>query len=277
MKEIIGNSIEAQIITLLKNGPLSAVDIVCHIQKNRSKTPKQSVYLALRKLKAKEIIAYAKKEISLNQLWLSRMRDFFVQTDAMQGDPERSDLLNIEEGESITYAFNSLNSLDVFWGHAFVIFTRSLVTGDAILLYNPHEWFKVARAHSEIPLMEEVRRLGIMWLCLIPSKQPLDFYIRKFFDGVSAKCHFIEATEAVFPSNYYANRFGDFVLEVWIDMKSAEAIDRIYQDQSLSVADATIKIKAIAAEKNSKHKMRISKDPSKAAKLEKLFKEYFVL
>lgn len=275
MKEVIDNSIDSLIVSILKNGPLSAVNLLSAVQSIRGKTPKQSVYLALRKLKSKEVVAISGKRVSLHQTWVSMMTRFFADVEKNARDKKRVIAIGLEEKESISYHFNSLVSLDMFWGHEFMVQMENTSHDQPVLLYNPHQWFLIARQESELNLINEAKKKGLSWIQIIGSKDSLDIEAKRHFDGVKARCHLLES--GLFNNNYYVNCFGDFLIEVWINKDSAKQIDDIYKSAHRTSKDLLERLDSIVKSKNFKHRMKISKDKSKSMKIKKMFKKYFII
>ncbi len=275
MKEVLDSSIESQIIGLLQAGSLSTITIVQKIQKVRLNTPKQSVYLALRKLKKKEVVAVSKKLVSLHQVWITKMKDFFRKIDSQVLDSQEMSLLNLQEKEYVTYKFNSLLALDMFWAHAFTLFMGTLGSGDSAFLYNPHQWFLIVRKESELSIIKEATRREISWVQLIAGKEDLDIEVKKYFDNKHARCHLLG--EHVFEKNYYANCFGDFLIEVWLDEKATDEIENLYKMSKGSNDEVTNLLQDIIENKNYSHKMKISKNAAKASKFKNLFRKYFII
>ncbi len=260
---------------MLQEASLSPVTIIEKIQKARPGTPKQSVYLALRKLKKKEVIAISGKMVSLHEIWLSKMKKFFDEAGFRSPTENKADLLALQEKEYITYKFNSLLSLDMFWAHAVALFMHNLPAGQAMFLYNPHEWFLIARETSESLLIKEATDRNIFWMHLIASKTPLDTAMRKFFDGEKAQCHFLDKN--IFPKNYYLNCLGDYLIEVWLNPKLSEEIEGFYQTHSVLNENSIDILKKIVEKSGYKHKMKISQNKIKSAKIRTLFKKYFLV
>lgn len=273
MKEMLDRSIESHIIKLLQISPLVTIDIINKIKKIRPNTPKQSIYLALRKLTHKEIVVTHKKIVSLHKIWIARMKDFFIQADAQSAGHDKTGLLQIQEKESITYRFNSLLALDMYWAHAFTVYLNSLLKNQAVLVYNPHEWFLIARKKSELSVMQEAKRRDIFWLCLIGGRGSLDREVKKYFNDEKTRCYLLE--KPLLPDYYYMNCFGDFIIEVWIDEFAAKEIDRIYKTYT-SIEGAAGELQKIIESKEYSHKMKISKNSSKAKKFDTMFKKYFM-
>ncbi len=275
MQELLDKSIESLITKLLMEKPFYSAELIKKVQEVRNNTPKQSVYLALKKLKQKEIITIAGKIISLHQVWLERMRKMFEQSQNNYAyDSTSANFLKLRERESITYQFNNSLSLDIFWAHAFMFLLSNMAKEKNILLYNPHEWFLISRNESEVGLMDEVKKRNIFWIALIAGKTELDNTVKKYFDGENKRVYLLG--KEIFSNNYYANCFGNIIIEVWLDKKTAGEIDLVYKSGSKDEKDAAQKIHKIIEQKNTNNKMRISKNTAKAEKIRKIFRKYFI-
>lgn len=275
MKELLDVSIESYIVRFLQKTSFSTVDLIEAIQKIRPHTPKQSVYLALRKLKKKEIITLHKKMVSLHKVWIADMKDFFTKADVLSSAEGTGGLLNLQEKEYVSYKFKSLLSLDMYWAHAFAVFIGNLNPGDKVLLYNPHQWFLIARKKSELTIIKEVDKQKISWIQLIGGKKALDIQIKKYFDGASSRCYLLGKN--IFDNNYYVNCFGDLLIEVWLDEKAAQEIEVIYSKYKNLDEEVIKALQAIVEDKRYFHKMKISRNIDKSKKLSKVFGKYFIL
>lgn len=271
------NSIEDSICTLLQLGPMGTTALIEHIQQQRPKTTKQGVYAALRQLRRDEIVVMHVKKASLNVRWLKQMDQFFsiAEQHYAEGDFGRDNFLNLKDGEKIAYFFSSPTETDQFWGHALVILAESSTSGDApVYLYNPHEWFLIARHASErafIDIISKKRR----FLLTAGAKTPLDRAVAGEFDGDRSQYHMLD--HPLFSkSNYYFNIVGDFLIEVWIDTSIAASIETIYQGEEKNpdaVRDALIKIVG----GKGRSKLVISRNAKKAERLKRLLKKNFYI
>lgn len=275
MKELVDTSIESRIIKLLQKSPRSTLEIVAYIQKSRSHTPKQSVYLALRKLKAKEVVTIHKKIVSLHKVWVANMKEFFKNAYEQSEGVRQATLLELQEKESVTYKFNSLLALDMYWSHAFMSFMSEMSHGEMVCLYNPHQWFLIARQQSELSVIKEACRRKVSWIQLIAGKKKLDIEVKKYFDGISARCHFLGKN--IFGRNYYANCFKDYVIEVWLDERAVMEIENIYDECGALNQEVVQRFQKVIENKKYSHKMKISKNGKLAARLMKIFKTYFLI
>jgi hypothetical protein len=274
MNEIINPSVESLIVKLLKDGPLSAVMIIDKLQRTRAYTPKQTVYLALRKLKKKEVIAISGKIVSLNLVWVAKMKNFFTEVDSHYTNSKEASLFDLQEKEYIIYKFDSLLSLDIYWSHAFMLFMGAASLSSSILLYSPI-WPFIIREEIELDIMREAKKMRINWIHLIAGSKPHNYEKEKYYDGHHTICHFLD--EDIFANNYYLNCFSDYIIEVWIDKRAAEEIANIYKSYKIIDNRLIEHLQKILEMKNYKHKLKISKNSLKVMRIKKLFKKYFYI
>ncbi len=268
-------NIEEQIIKLLQKKSLSGMDLLVAIEKVRPKTTKQAVYSILRKLKKDEIVVTHGKMVSLSSLWIARMGDFFTTarhyyTNSAVGD---EGFFNLSAGERVSYTFHNPSTTDIFWGHAFAVLAEMTPTTEPIYIWNPHEWFFLVRGTSEKMIFDTITATGKQILLACANKDPLDKYVAKEFDGKNSQYHMTD--QYLFEKkNYYINVFGDFVIEVWLDETTSDAIDVFYKKTPEWDDSAQKEITDIATKKG-KTKMTISNNPKKAQKIRKGLEKYF--
>jgi hypothetical protein len=270
-------SVEALIFERLQKGPINTVALIHAIQEVRPRTTKQGVYTALRSLRSKEIIVVHNKRTSFNIRWLKQMGRFFTIAEQYYlteqfGD---SNFLNLKEGDKVTYIYATPVQNDMFWGHALILLSESSIpTSEPVYLYNPHEWFLIARQESEketFNIISQKRRL----LLLCGGDTYLDRAIKIEFDGNKSQYHMLQ--KPLFKKkNYYLNIVGDFIIEAWIDIKVAEELEDIYKTTAEISDDVRKKILA-TVEKRGKTKFSISRNARKSEKLKKLFRKFFYI
>lgn len=269
-------TIEEYILFFLKIAPSPTKELLEKIQQERLGTTKQGFYQALRKLKKEEAVVVYGKRATLSHLWIKRMSEYFDEarslyvSERIPGDY----FLSLEEGEKVSYVFKSPAVSDVFWGHAFGLLAKKS-TPEAVYIYNPHEWFILARTESEVELFEEITNSERQIFLLAGSNTPVDKYVSKYFDGKYGQYHALE--KSLFEKeNYYLNIFGDFIIEALIEKETAEKIDSLYKATSKFSEEFNEELKEIVF-KNSKTKIIISRNKRKAQKLKTLFKKYFYI
>ncbi|MEZ4210786.1 MAG: hypothetical protein R3B39_00600 [Candidatus Paceibacterota bacterium] len=269
--------IEEFIIKILKNGPISAVSLIKQVSLLRLRATKQAVYGALRKLKKSEIIVSHGKIVSLNSLWINKMSDFFAEAKHHYSlsHVEAEGFLALEDGDKITYNFKEPGIADAFWGHAFDILGNVMEKSDPIYIYNPHEWFLVAREESETALFKKFTNEKRQILVTVSGNTEIDKSMRKYFDGTYSQ-YYLSPVHLFKKPNYYLNIFGDYLIEAWIDEKTNEEIERFYKTHSELNKESIKSLKNIIASQG-KNKISISRNKEKANKLKKMLGRDFYM
>jgi len=268
--------IEEYILKHLQDGPMLMLDLVKVLKKDRPNTTKQAVYAALRGLKKSEQILTYKGMASINLIWLNSMVDYFdlAKRNYVKGGDNQGDFINLEDKEKIKYYFQSPIKADVFWTHALYLLVERSRDGEPVYLYNPHEWFLLARNENEKNVFKTITEKGHRLLLTVGNNTFLDRYIKKYFDNNFSQYH-IKDKPLFAESNYYLNIVGDFLIEVWMDKKITDKIDKYYQEIKSWDEESNGRLKEII-EEESKMKIVISKNHKKAEKIKSSLRRYFV-
>lgn len=269
------SSIDEYIINILQKKSLSGTDLLGEIQKTRKTTTKQALYAALRKLKKQEIIIMNNMNISLSSVWVIRMAEFFQTAKYMYTKSVSADdgFLNLADGEKISYSFADAHTADVFWGHAFHLFTEIFPVDRPLYIYNPHQWFVIARAESEKTLIKSISQTGRKMYVLAGSRDSIDIQIASEFNQENIQYH--ATGDIVFEKrNYYVNTIGDFIIEAYLDEDVTVRVDQFYKNTK--TLNETNREQLENLVKNSgKTKLVISRNHKKAAKIQKTIGNYF--
>ncbi len=202
------------------------------------------------------------------------MKNLFDEAYIKSSDAKEDNALLLQEKEYINYKFNSLVSLQIFWEHLYQLFLKNSRNHMA-LCYHPHEWFLISRTESELNLLEESEKRKIFLYELVAGKKSLDLEIKKYYDGEISQIDFIGKN--IYPHNYYIECFGDHVIEVWLDERAAEEIEKIYSKYQVINDEVIDLFKNIIKEEGHHHKMKISKNHKKALKVKNLLNKYFFI
>lgn len=270
-------SIESLICTLLQQGAIDTSSLIVKIRESRPKTTKQGVYAALRQLRREEVVVLHNKKASFNIRWLKQTEQFLTTAEQhyVEGDFARDNFLNLKDGEKISYFYTSAAETDKFWGHALIVLSENNIeTGEPVYLYNPHEWFLIARRESErecFDIITKKRRL----LVTVGANTPIDRAIASEFDGDMGQYHMLK--HPLFQkNNYYLNIVGNFMIEVWINPTIAAQVDTIYsKSEKLDGLYEQELAKVIASK--SRSKLMISRNAKKAERLKKLLRKNFYI
>lgn len=270
-------SLENLICARLQEGAIDTASLIREIREQRSGTTKQGVYAALRQLRREEIVVLHNKKASFNLRWLKQAEQFFATAEQhyIESDFGRDNFLNLKDGERISYFYSSPTETDKFWGHALVTLGESSVASDEpAYLYNPHEWFLVARRESErecFDIITKKRRL----LLTASEKTPLDRAVAGEFDGDRGQYHMLD-TPLFAKNNYYFNIVGDFIIEVWIDPAIATQIESLYRKTEGLDDDAAKELTKIVTDKG-RSRLTISCNAKKAERLKKMLRKNFYI
>ena len=235
---------------------------------------KQALYHTLRQLTEREIIVKHGKQFSLSQLWISRMNDFFAIAGKQYGVDERAgnDFLSLSDGDKISYSFKSPVEADRFWAHAFTVLGELLAKKEPLYIYNPHEWFLLARTESEAFLFNELKKRGQKVWLICGGNTALDAYTKKYFDGTILQ-YYMSTDELFEARNYYLNIFGDYIIEAHINETVAQKVDDFYNTNT-KVTESMTQILTTLLEEG-RTTITITRNKKKAEKLKKLFTPYF--
>jgi hypothetical protein len=270
-------TLEEHILNALQKGSFGTIELQEKIRKVRPSTTKQGFYQALRKLKKDEVVIVYAKRVSLSHIWINKMAEYFRIAESMYTSTSTpsEDFLKLADGDKISYTFKNSDLTDQFWGHAFGILNNATTEHEPLYMYDPHEWFFLARHASERVLFDEVLDRGKDIYMIVGGKTPLDKYTSKEFDN--KKSFYYMTEEKLFPrNNYYVNIFGDFLIEAWLDQKTQHAIDEFYKTTSEWSPAVEVALKEIIKTRG-KNKLTISHNKHKADKIKRIFRKYFFI
>lgn len=269
--------LEDYILLTLQKSQLNTKRLINELKKIKPKTTKQAVYQILRKLKKEEVVVVHNKQVSLSNIWINKMTDYFAiaQYNYTQVGKESNDFLKISDGDKIAYTFNNPEKTDQFWVHAMAILTSILGKKEGIYIYNPHEWFLLARPDSEKSIFDLIKKYNRQLFLTIGSNDFLDKEVVKNFQSDSMQCYIAEKN--IFPKrNYYFNIFGDYIIEVWIDKDVATDIDSFYKNTKVYDSIAKSQLEGIIS-KRGKNKLVISKNSRRSEKIKKTLSKNFYI
>lgn len=261
-------TVHSYITDALAEGSLPSKKLVENAKKKLGVT-KEAVYKALRQMITEEIVVKRGKTVSLSNQWVIDMAEKWKKVEARYSGKTGGYLP--AEKNSVVYTCKTLDQLDTLWNHNIYEIVATLPKGSYLLAGVPHYWFPAIRSGSEHSLVKNIKARGYHWLQLASSKKKLDIELRKYFPYKEIEYH---ATEL--PDKGYFNVFGDYVVEVTLDSKTASYINRWYDThtkfdaESISELEKVLKIKGV-------FKLKISRNKSKAERYQKLFKKYFVM
>lgn len=269
---LFDHSLESTIISLLRPRGMEGTQVIKETRRSFPSVTKQAVYQILRRLRKEEVVVVFKKEYVLSEVFVNKVIDFF---EAAKRNLSKSDpLLNLLDGEYISYHFKNSYITDQFWAHAFIVLSQFCHKGMPVMLYNPHEWFYIARESSERSMFEILDKSGIPALVLVGTTDPLDIVAQKYFQHGLFQYYAKQMSNQ--KRNYYLNIFNDYFIEVWLNPHVSCAIDEWYRNTKVLNDQAKKELQSIIG-REGKTKIRISRNKKRANRLRRLFKKDFFI
>jgi len=270
-------TIEDFIYSSLLKGTVSIVKMIESIHLARPKTTKQGVYAVIRKLKKQETVVVHKKNISLSGVWLKSMEDFIDQAmyNTKQITSSGNSFLQLRPGERMQYYFRNPILTDAFWSHVFITLIDESVSEQPVLIYNPHEWFLLARNENEVGLFNRIADRGQKLAILAGNSSTLDKSVRSYLKNPLMMYETLPKNIFI-KENYYINVIGNFIIEVWIDQKIQAKIDQFYLNNNKFDTLEKRNLEEILMQKG-KNRFSITNNKRKADALRSKFKKYFFL
>ncbi len=261
------------ILSLLIKGEKTTLVLLSELQAKK-KVTKQGFYAALRKLREEETILIYKSIVSLNTVWIKRMKDSLADiSHAYTVKQDSFDVLNLEDKESITYSFSNIRNLDTFWGHSQNILMYNTAQTEPIYAYDPHYWFYIARKETEQALLKEITENKRQFLMVVGNNYILDKVIAPDFKNDYLQYHY----EPLFPrQDYYMTVIGDYISEVFLDEATADKIHELYASAK-GIDVKVIEMLHMCLHAKVRSKIKISRNANRAQKLKKMLGKNFYI
>ena len=202
------------------------------------------------------------------------MREFFTSAEtAYTGSLPSIDILTLNDKESISYSFASIQQLDVFWGHAQNIVVHATPANEAVYTYDPHYWFFIGRPDSEPRLIDEIASLGKQFLMTVGYSTPLDRVLQRHFTDDMRQYHMQKMFE---DDSYYVVVIGDYIFEARLDQATVERIQSVYARTESPYETAALELRQIPNIK-ARARLKVSRNKSRAHQLKgRLEKNFYV-
>jgi hypothetical protein len=257
---------------LAKNPYSTGPEIVYAINLARGHTVKQTVYNALSNLLEDEIVTKVKNTYIISKVWLNRVDKLL----GIHSESElaRESIFDLTEGESISYQFPSLISCDTYWEHLFNILIEHTAETTPIAVWNPHEWFGIAREPIERDIYESFTRHNRYAFFTTRGTSTIDHEFKKAWrtDHVGINCD----NTINLKDTMYINVFDDFIIDVIFSQSLTEKIEGWYQMNTVITQQNREELIAIIHEKHPL-RMKITRSQKKSAVLrKKLLRDFFV-
>lgn len=261
--------IKETIISLLSKGPIGSTDLQKEIMVHK-KITKQGFYKALRELVIEEVVVKNKQLVALSNLWVNKLQSFVTEVDEQY--KQSSDFIALQEGESITYHFKTLESLDLFWMHQFFLIAKQF-PDEPTLFYNSHEFWSLFRNTEQVLLYSWIRGYKRKAYFVIGGDTSLDKETTKHISSYGLDVYY-EANTGL-KKNYYFTVIGEYIIATILDMNTVNAIDMLYKEHPIWT-EATQKELLQILGHLKRSKVVIERNKKKAEMLRKKLMKYFL-
>ncbi len=266
-------SIEDLVVEFLAKNPyITGPNLVDLVQSKRSHTTKQAVYAALRLLAQSEAIAKAGGKYYVSRVWIQRVYELFDIQKKRELIGES--VFALKEGKSFSYKYPNLAVCDTYWAHLFKLLTDWIPAQYPIFAWHPHPIFSIWRRDIEVSIFAEFERENKYCYFISGGNTRLDQQWKRTWGN---KCVALNNDiKSTFPNNYFLNVFQDFVIEVHVDQRLANLIDKFFQKYQKLDEKNTTEFESYF-DRPYPVRIKISRKKKKAALLrKKLAKDFYI-
>jgi hypothetical protein len=257
------------IISLLAKGSIDSTELQ-RLVEEKKKVTKQGFYKALRELTVEEIVVKNKQIVALSNLWVNKLQSFVTQVDEQY--KQSSDFIALQEGETITYHFKTLESLDLFWMHQFFLVAKQF-PDEPTLFFNSHEFWSLFRNTEQVLLYSWIRDHKRKTYFVIGDTTLLDKQTTSHIASYGIDMYYESNTGL--KKNYYFTVIGEYIIATILDMNTTNTIDGLYKKYPVWT-DATQKDLLQILGRLKRSKVVIERNKKKAEMLRKKLMKYFV-
>ncbi len=224
----------------------------------------QAVYKAVNKLIDQEVIVKSGKKISLSKEWVQKVKI---------GLGERMQIPQLNDGDYLSFSFNSFIQLDTFWKHLMLLIQDEVELNFPVFLVNPHEMFIFLRPESQREYLTSFSKKQRYAFITVGDNTLGDKEFKHEFENDFFQVNLDRG--AIKERHKHMIIIGDFVSETIIDKTTAQRIDDLYEKSS-NINELSDGIKEIFASE-SKVRIRLNKNFKRANRLRKhLAKPFFI-
>ncbi len=261
-------SAEDMIVEIVATSPyITGPKLIAKIRKHKD-FARQTIYMALQNLITNEVVSKVNGGYFLSRVWLHKINSLFYAT-------EKTDaLLELNEGEFISYSFPSLLSCDRYWAHALKLLIEQMSPSEAAFLWNPHEWFIIGRQEVETEFLNEFKRKKLYCFLVTRDIGPLDRKFKTDWNSDHIAVHL--DNKISLKNSSYITVFGNIIIEVTLTDRFTNKIEKFYKKHKKLTEAATNELKHLLSEKQ-RIRMKISKNAIKAKMFRKKLSRNFYI
>jgi hypothetical protein len=268
----IENRLENRIIDKLSKGSILSPDLISQISKEQGVTD-QGVYKALSFLLDNEIVTKNKKLLSLNTLWIERLKNFTSSVSETYSTDDFNDFLLLDDKERLTYHFKNTTKLDIHWMHIVLLMLKRF-KDTPFVIYNPHCWFMMERPHTESVFFDWINENKRTTFFLVGGNTKLDKIVKKQLGTEYVKIEL--DNEYKFPKDKYVAIIGDYIIYSSYGANFNKKIDTFFNSH-IELNKDTIDGFKNTLQRDTEPKIVVERNKVKAIKLSKqITKNHYV-
>jgi hypothetical protein len=270
---------EFLVVETLSKGPCSSSKLLVSLQKIYPTFTKQALHYLLRKMINEETLTKAHGCFSLHLPWIHKLNRFVRNSYSSIGylDSDQNPLLKLVDGEKVSYTFSTPILADQYWNHVYEIL-RNYNKQEVSYTHVPHQTFFIARPDAQQEWLSSFEKRKRYSCYTIASNSLLDSFFKNKWRSEYFKIN-IESNDRTsnkkFPRNYYVNVMGDWITELFLSEKTAELIDKFFENQKYQSKRVCTELHSLLSQKDTKTKLVISRNSKKASKLKKFLSKDF--
>ena len=247
-------------------------DLISEMSKEQDVTS-QGVYKALSFLIENEIVTKSNKLVSLNTLWIEKLKDFSNQISDTYNTSDFENFLMLDDKEKLTYNFKDTSKLDVHWMHIILLMLKRF-SEHPLVIYNPHCWFMIDRPDTESAFFNWINKYNKTIFFLIGGKTELDKAVKKQVESKNIKIEL--DVENRFKKDKYIAIIGDYIVYTSYGQTFNKSMDKFFESHRELSAEVMTGLKKTVNQNNSS-KIVIERNKVKAIKLSKqITKNHYV-
>jgi len=247
------NAPESLILDILsKKSKLSSKEIFEHFTKKYPKRMTiQGFYKVIRKMLDDRILLKDGQLISLDSFWINKVVEFSknIERTYSPNSPTSTNIL-VEEGESRTFEFENIVSMDNLWSHGLNLARQYYAdhehTDKNAYSRNYFSVFQIARTESENVNIQYFESSHMKWYMASGSNTFLNHLPTKLIEEENYhqfvfdfEKYVAENKDKTIEKNYWVTVIGDFIFEAHFPKYIFELLEKIYSDtQSISEFNA---------------------------------------
>lgn len=249
--------------SLLLNGEQEVSDVYKDLVAQGQKITIQALYKRLRILLQDQIILKNKKSIVINNEWSENMLEL------LSGN---TGLPILKPGETVTYSFKELASLDAYWKHVMTPIEKAH-PNYPIFFFNHYEiWIQLfGRRENEIEYLHKISQDKHYCFFLLGKDNK---YNNDFKNNYQTDYLQISVGADGFSLGDYPTVIADYVITTKLSPRLSKMIDEIYKSPNEQIVSE--KINKIFL-KSAAIKLKIERNENKAKKLrKKIAKDFYI-